>query len=384
MKNVVIFLLVVLAGLSACQNFNIDHPDNPIGTAGYFPYQYPVRTLILGDYIYDNANDNAYKFVISVAMGGVYENTKDRKFTILRDDALCVKADFNAVGGVSGSIKPLPSNYLASDLPSEIIIPKGKYDGGITVQLTEAFFNDPDAIKRTYVIPLRLVSSNDVDSILCGLPLTSNPNTDPSDTRPFPDVRRADHWTTVPKNFTMFGVKFINEYHATYFQYGKCEVGNADGKVGNTEEYKQKYIEWNPTVTMVTSSRRGVSATLLFKSNEMPAGSSFNLTLTFDSNNSCTISGTNEFSRTVEGVTYTTVFKTTGVGTGTFVSKQKDAYTAWGNKDRDVINNVNYRVVVESTDDPDVDPSLFYSAEETLVVRTRDVLLETFTPVILN
>ena len=67
--------LLLLTALFACENFEKDHPDYEF-TAGYFPYQFPVRTLVLGDYIFDNTNDNAHKFVISVAMGGVYENKR--------------------------------------------------------------------------------------------------------------------------------------------------------------------------------------------------------------------------------------------------------------------------------------------------------------------
>ena len=49
--------------LISCQNQEIDFPDFDY-TTGYFPYQYPIRTIILGDYIYDNSNDNNHEFVI--------------------------------------------------------------------------------------------------------------------------------------------------------------------------------------------------------------------------------------------------------------------------------------------------------------------------------
>ena len=81
-----ILLLIILVGLVSCENFEINHPDFDY-TSGYFPYQYPVRTLVLGDYIYDNSNDNAHKFLISIAMGGVYENIRDREFTFQIDES---------------------------------------------------------------------------------------------------------------------------------------------------------------------------------------------------------------------------------------------------------------------------------------------------------
>ena len=180
----------------------------------------------------------------------------------------------------------------------------------------------------------------------------------------------------------MFAVKFINEFHANYLHFGKNEVGDATGILGSSE-YKTNYVEHNADpVTLVTSARKEVTATLRFKTDQMPDDAAYNLTLAFDDSNSCTISGTYTHERTDGGVTYTTVFETVGDGKAQFVSKQKDSYTSWGNKDRDVINNLNYKVVVASTDDPEVDPDLYYKAEETMVVRTRDMTVETYTPVV--
>ena len=71
----ILFLLFVAITVVSCKNFDIDHPDYKY-TSGYFPYQFPVRTLVLGDYIYDNSNDNAHKFLISTAIGGIYNNNQ--------------------------------------------------------------------------------------------------------------------------------------------------------------------------------------------------------------------------------------------------------------------------------------------------------------------
>ena len=87
MKKVFLIVLTCI-GLFSCHNAPITFPEFDY-TSGYFPYQYPVRTLVLGDYIYDNANDNAHKFVISVGIGGLYENTKDRSFDFTVDETLC-------------------------------------------------------------------------------------------------------------------------------------------------------------------------------------------------------------------------------------------------------------------------------------------------------
>ena len=67
MKKILI-ILTLITGLIACNKQKDQFPDFDY-TTGYFPYQYPVRTLVLGDYIYDNTNDNSHKFLISAAMG---------------------------------------------------------------------------------------------------------------------------------------------------------------------------------------------------------------------------------------------------------------------------------------------------------------------------
>ena len=157
-----LFLILTLIGLISCENFDIKHPDFDY-TSGFFPYQFPVRTLVLGDYIYDNSNDIAHKFVISIAMGGVYENTQDRVFEFEVDESLCNKIKFEAGGD---TIKALPVSYYTLSSNNQIIIRKGKFNGGVEVQLTDAFFNDPLTIKKSYVVPLRLLSSSDVDTIL--------------------------------------------------------------------------------------------------------------------------------------------------------------------------------------------------------------------------
>ncbi len=65
-----IFLILTLAiGLFSCKNFDIDHPDFNY-TSGFFPYQFPVRTLVLGDYIVVGDNEG-YLYWISQTTGKI-------------------------------------------------------------------------------------------------------------------------------------------------------------------------------------------------------------------------------------------------------------------------------------------------------------------------
>lgn len=332
-----ISLLLIILILSACQNFDINHPDYKY-TAGYFPYQFPVRTLVLGDYIYDNTNDNAHKFEVFVAMGGVYENKQDRVFNITVDNSLCNNILFRAGGD---RIQALSSNYytLASN---QITIPKGKINGSVEVQLNDAFFNDPLAIRNTYVLPLRLVSSNDVDTILVGS--SPNPNADP---------RIASQWTIAPKNFTMYAVKYINEYHGNYFHYGNSVVKDAAGASIEQTSYSEQYVEKNTVVKLATTASKQASLTKTFESKVMTG--TYTLLLDFNGN-AITVTAP-------EGAAYTVT------GAGEFKAK---AYN-WGNKERD---GLTLKYTLKRGNNT-------YEADETLVIRDRGVVMEVYTPVLL-
>ncbi len=81
--------------------------------------------------------------------------------------------------------------------------------GGIQVQLTDAFFQDPRSVKNTFVIPMRITGVVNADSVLSGK--SSLPN---------PDRRKAGDWITQPKDYILFAIKYINPYHGTYLRRG--------------------------------------------------------------------------------------------------------------------------------------------------------------------
>jgi hypothetical protein len=269
-------------------------------------------------------------------MGGVYQNSIDRVFDIQVDESLCNKIRFSATGD---TILALPASYYTLSSPNKITIMKGKLNGGIEVQLTDAFFNDPLAIKNKYVVPIRLLGSNDVDTILSGK--SGNPT---------PDPRVASDWDIVPKNFTMFAVKYINEYHGTYFYYGASSVKDATNAVIETTTYSATYVENNPVASLVTTGRNQVSLTTNLHSAVLTG--SVTMLLNF-SGNTCTIVG-------APGSTYTIS------GTGEFKSK---AYT-WGNKQRDgIVLNLTVTNGVNT-----------YTANDVMVIRDRAVVMEIYDP----
>lgn len=324
-------------GLYSCQKEAV-HKDF-IFTSGYFPYQFPIRTIILGDYIFDNSNDNNHKFIISTHMGGVYENDKDRVFQIELDKSLSNNILFNSNGD---TVHAMPDSYfkLMSD---KIIIPKGEMSGGVEVQLTDAFFEDSNAIKLSYVVPVRIIvkGSTDVDTILVG-----------QSDKPGADPRIASDWTVPPKDFTMFAVKYINEYHGTYFHYGKSQVKDDTGALVEDTAYSAEDVVKNPTSKLITTGRHQVLFTTFLNSKILTG--EVQMLLTFNGNN-CTITP-------VDGSTYTIS------GTGEFKSKEY----VWGDKKRDGI-------VLTYTVSDGVNTA---TVNDVLVSRDRGVVLETYSPVV--
>ena len=340
MKKILI-ILALFTVLIACKNQDNDFPD--FGrTSAYFPYTYPVRTLVLGDYIYDNANDNAHKFLISAGFGGVYENKMDRTINVEIFNPLCDSVLFKTTGD---PIRILPPSYYTLSSPDKIIIPAGKFNGSIEVQLTDAFFNDTLAYRLGYVIPMRIVGSTDVDSVLQGKTTKTNP-----------DPRLSTDWTTVPKNFTMFAIKFINPYHGKYLHRGTAIVRDATTAL-DTTVYHQRYNVDDEIWTLQTSGKNQVSVKGSIHNSEAQMSGSFNMLLNFLDNGDCTIAQ-------AKGSPFNIT------GTGRFSSGTE----TWGDKKRDAIYlNYSFSNGVYT-----------YSATDTLVIRDRDVRLETFTTTILD
>lgn len=337
MKKILVILTLV-TGLIACENQKNEFPDFDY-TAGYFPYQYPVRTLVLGDYIYPNTNDNNHKFLISAAFGGVYSNNQDREFEIEVASSLCNNVLFEST---KDTIRLLPPAYYTLSSSDKLIIPAGKINGSIEVQLTDAFFDDPLAIKLGYVIPIRIVNSTNLDSVLRGKSSKLNP-----------DPRVDAQWDILPKDFTMFAVNFINPFHGMYLHRGTSVVKNASATVLETNVYRTKYIVDNEVWSMVTTSKNQVTVQGSTHSALIPGVLKMNLT--FSDNGNCTITE-------AAGSAFTIT------GSGKFTSGADE----WGNKKRDAIH-INYQLTSGVNT---------YSATDTLVIRDRAVKMQVYKPVV--
>lgn len=316
MKNIVIPFIALFL-LASCSNKNVDFPDYAYQTV-YFAYQYPVRTITFGEDIFSTELDNQGKCRIMATTGGVYYSKKDVNIQVAVDNTLLgTGLLFNAGGD---DVVAMPANYykLAAD---NITIPQGQLTGGVDVQLTPAFFDDPKAIKNTYVIPLRMTNKGSADSILSG------------------------------KNFTLYAIKYVNTWHGNYLRRGKDVV---TGSVNQTVVRHKQYVEDDEVNKLYTKSMKEISFPVVFK-DKNGVNVNCNLLLKFDDAGNCTVAaGAANF---------------TATGTGKFVKTGEK--NSWGSKDRDALY-LNYTVTL---------PDMQVASTDTLVMRDRSVTMETFTPV---
>ena len=242
-------LLLATLMLGACKNEPVEFEDFTSKSV-YFPIQLPLRTIVLGEDRVDNSIDLQKAFHIGVSIGGMYENTADRIVEFKLDPAMF--PDVTApmlkdtlygrdMNSVNSKLLVLPANYYSMVPDARVTVPKGSMEGLIRINLTDAFFNDPDAIKLKYVLPLRITGVPDGFSLLTGRAATASIVS--------PRWYIAADWASgfPAKNFTLFGVKFINPWHGTFFYRGNQ---TKDGVLYKT--YHARDISANVTAKLET------------------------------------------------------------------------------------------------------------------------------------
>lgn len=201
---------------TSCYNADKDFPDFEGGTTAYFAYQYPVRTLVLGNDIYDNTLDNEHKCQIWSTMGGAYGG-RDAVVDIVVDESLCDSLWFTDEGGNAAKpVKPMPTSYY--QLASNTIRYNGEPRGYVEVQFTKDFFDDEKSIENTYVIPLRMTGVTGIDHILSGTP---REGLSPSRTN-------TEDWDVLAKDYVLYCVKYMNPWKGKYIRRGVDNVVEKD------------------------------------------------------------------------------------------------------------------------------------------------------------
>ena len=357
-KNIVkagMLLLGVLT-LTSCYNSDNDFPDYEGGTTAYFAYQFPVRTLVLGNDIYDNTLDNEHKCRIWATMGGAY-NGRSANVDVVVDPTLCDNLWFVDEGGnPSFNVTPMPSDYY--QLLSNTIPYNGDTRGYVEVQFTDKFFSDPKAIENTYVIPLVMQKATGIDHILTGTP---REGLSPSRTN-------TEDWEVLAKDYVLYLVKYMNPWQGKYIRRGLDNV-TENGKTTtivrkdsslvktDLEHYTENPVNQNDEICSIKTKNMTQA---IFTTSFKTSGASLpcNLLLTFNGNQ-CTISTEDE------NVTVT--------GSGEYIVKgtEKQEYKdyQWGSNNgqpvqRDILR-LAYNVKFN-------DKNIEVTTADTLVVQTRE------------
>ncbi len=362
----------------ACNKEN-KFPDYEGGTTAYFAYQFPVRTLVLGNDTYDNALDQEHKCQIWSTMGGAYGG-RDAAVDIVVDETLCNNLFFTDEGGNAAyPVLPMPTAYYS--LSSNVIPYNGNSRGYVEVQFTDAFFNDPKAIENTYVIPLLMTNVRGIDRILTGSP---REGLSPSRTN-------TEDWDVLAKDYVLYCVKYMNPWQGKYIRRGvdvlteagvTTTVVRKDTSLVNTdlEHYKENPVNQNDEVCGITTKNMTQAIfPVSFNIGKDAAGKarasqSCNLILTFDGNK-CTISSDDT--------------EVPASGSGEFITKgtEKPEYKdyQWGSNNgalvqRDILRlayNVKFkqgRVIGKDDKGNDIilANDIDISTTDTLVVQTRE------------
>ena len=237
---------------TSCYNADKDFPDFEGGTTAYFAYQYPVRTLVLGNDIYDNTLDNEHKCQIWSTMGGAYGG-RDAVVDIVVDESLCDSLWFTDEGGNAAKpVKPMPTSYY--QLASNTIRYNGEPRGYVEVQFTDAFFADANAVENTYVIPLRMTSVKGIDHILSGTP---REGLNPSRTN-------TEDWEVLAKDYVLYCVKYMNPWQGKYIRRGVDNITENEVTTVNvrkdfslvnsdTEHYTENPVNQNDEVCGIST-----------------------------------------------------------------------------------------------------------------------------------
>ena len=358
LKNYIYGIALGAFSLTFASCYNADHefPDYEEGTIAYFAYQYPVRTLVLGNDIYDNALDNEHKCRIWSTMGGAYGG-RDASVDIVVDESLCDNLYFTDEGGnAAAPVLPLPKNYYS--LLSNSIPYNGDVRGYVEVQFTDAFFNDEKAVENTYVIPLLMTNVKGIDHILTGTP---REGLSPSRTN-------TEDWEVLAKDYVLYCVKYMNPWQGKYIRRGVDKVTEKgvtttvvrkDFSLINSdqEHYTSNPVNQNDEVCGINTKNMTQA---IFPVSFKTSGASIacNLILTF-SGNTCSISTDDE--------------NVTATGSGEFINKgtERPEYKdyQWGSNNgepvqRDILR-LAYDVNFKGSD-------ITVSTNDTLVVQTRE------------
>ena len=326
----------------SCENGDIDFPDYEEGTTVYFPYQYPVRTIVLGDDEYDTSLDKAHKCQIKATFGGSY-NGSNGSVTVAVADTLCDNLFFE--DGVT-PVMAMPERFYK--LSTMTLAFNGTFNGTTEVQLTDDFFADPDAVKNTYVIPLVMTSQTGFTRILTG-----RLNEGASGSRTDESI-----WDVKPMDYVLYCVKFQNKYSGWWLTHGTTSTENIE-KAQPVEIRTKSLSQCLYEVSYQGKWWRTNKQTNVLE--EIDSLFKADIQLNFDGSEKCNITSPSN------------LYSASGSGSWGDNTEIK----AWGNKDRD---GMELDYAVDFGEDEKGLPHKF-STHEKMVWQRSGVTIEEVTPV---
>ena len=218
MKKYILILAAAAALFCSCEKYN-DFTTDFDYTAVYFGSQKPLRTVVA------RRGSENMQIKIGSAIGGLRENTEGYWVDFEIDESL--------LSSVAGADKftMMPEDYYRMEVENNrIIIPKGKFLGDFPFIIDrEKFTSDPDAVNKTYAIPLRLTDTS-ADKIL------------------------------EEKDYTIIVIKYITADSGTYYVKGEQTQIDAGGNPmdGTTQVYSHTDLSRNKTRVLTTLSADGL------------------------------------------------------------------------------------------------------------------------------
>jgi len=340
MKKLLLYISIATFIVS-CTNSDIEYADYTYQTV-YFPVQYPVRCLVLGESRYDNSIDLEHAFTIAVNVGGMYENKKDRIVYVKYAPELVNAKLLLTTTSPADTIRVLPENYYTPNLKTldKIVIPAGSFDGRIKISLNDEFFKDPKTVGVKYVIPLVILPATE-DSVLTGRPIPGVIN---------PNRLITANWQSgyTPMDYTLYGIKYANKYHGNYFHYGVDQLFNGNTLL-STKRYSTPILENNNVTLVKTASLTESTINRLGGTN---TGTKYTIKLKINDNKTVSLNS-------MPG----------GVAvSGSGVYKEAKDGIVWGGKgNQTVILNYSY-----------TDTDGLHKCNDTLVYRTNAIVYEDF------
>lgn len=209
-------------GLSSCEPYEEYLTDFDYSTV-YFPYQQPVRTVIVGE---------EESFHVGVVLGGKRENnnTETVTFDINSDTLTSDDSPWKDMWEL------LPEEYYTLSHDSVMVIESGSYQGLVKVTLTDAFFDDSKALGNHYALPF-IIKNATVDSVITG---TDNG-----------DVQAKDYMIPV--------IKYISSMEGNWYHHGIDSTFDANEVFVERDVYANQDMIDNDVWKLTTTAPYKVS-----------------------------------------------------------------------------------------------------------------------------